>query len=167
MNSNKLLYVPSKTDSLWEGASISILISIICYTIFSYSNLPEQIPTHFNIQGEADGFGSRNTIWVIVAISIVLYFFLGWIRQFGHSFNYPVKITEQTKQKQFNNSMQLLIRVRAIIMILFLVLIWFMIDPLRIEAMNLSMLPIFIIGVLFIFIIKYTWESFAIAGKSS
>lgn len=38
------------------------------YAIYLYPNLPEIIPTHFNIKGEADGFGSRETIFLLPSI---------------------------------------------------------------------------------------------------
>lgn len=34
------------------------------YATYVYPSLPETIPTHFNIKGEADGFGGRNSIFL-------------------------------------------------------------------------------------------------------
>lgn len=38
-----------------------------------YSRLPEQIATHFNAEGIANGFGARSTLWVLVGIAVLLY----------------------------------------------------------------------------------------------
>ena len=38
-----------------------------------YSRLPEQIATHFNAAGNANGLGARSTLWVLVGIAVLLY----------------------------------------------------------------------------------------------
>ena len=41
-----------------------------------YSRLPERIATHFNVEGIANGFGARSTLWVLVGIAVLLYLIL-------------------------------------------------------------------------------------------
>jgi uncharacterized membrane protein len=46
-----------------------------------YSKLPETIPTHWNIKGEADGFGPRTTVWITPTLSLpvaILFVGLAW-----------------------------------------------------------------------------------------
>ncbi len=38
-----------------------------------YSRLPERIATHFNVEGAANGFGAKSTLWVLVGIVVLLY----------------------------------------------------------------------------------------------
>lgn len=46
--------------------SIILIISIpLIYAASIYSSLPEIIPTHFNLEGKADGFGNKSTVWFI------------------------------------------------------------------------------------------------------
>jgi uncharacterized membrane protein len=58
---------------------ISICIPVL-YTLSIYQSLPATIPIHFNIRGEADGWGDRNSIWltsiIFPIISIGLYLLL-------------------------------------------------------------------------------------------
>jgi uncharacterized membrane protein len=45
------------------------------YLWMIYDTLPDIVPTHFNMQGEADGFSSRGTlIWIIAALNGFGYF---------------------------------------------------------------------------------------------
>lgn len=165
-NKSKLIYMPTKVDMYWEGLATSMLATLICMTIYTYSDLPDQIPTHFNIKGEADGYGSKNMVWLIVVLSIALYFFLGWIKKFGNSFNYPVKVTPENRQAQYDLGIQLLIRMKAIIMVLMVILLWLMIDIQRVEAWGMIRLPILLIGVLFVYVIKYTVKSFKMGNNN-
>jgi uncharacterized membrane protein len=43
-----------------------ITVGVIGYTIFQYDLLPEQIPTHWGINGEADGFTAKTPISAIL-----------------------------------------------------------------------------------------------------
>jgi uncharacterized membrane protein len=47
-----------------------ISIAMVVYSYFliqtNLSNLPARIPTHFNIAGTADGWGSPDTLWILL-----------------------------------------------------------------------------------------------------
>jgi len=44
------------------------------YLFLIYDSLPEIVPTHFNIQGEADGFSSKSSlIWMLLALNGIGY----------------------------------------------------------------------------------------------
>lgn len=57
---------------------LSIVLLILAipfgYAIYLYPSLPEIIPTHFNIKGEADGYGSRGIIFLLPSIMGVVGF---------------------------------------------------------------------------------------------
>ena len=54
-----------------------VLIWIIAFlpliaTAVLYPSLPETVPTHWNIQGEIDGWGSRSTLFITAVLSPIL-----------------------------------------------------------------------------------------------
>jgi len=57
----------------WRIVSITILIIHILYTFINYSTLPQIIPTHFNAAGEADAWGSKNSIWFLPCLNILIF----------------------------------------------------------------------------------------------
>ena len=62
-------------------ASVLILIAIpFGYACYLYPGLPEQIPVHFNINGEADNWSSKEAIFlspaIMAVVSLVVYFML-------------------------------------------------------------------------------------------
>jgi uncharacterized membrane protein len=66
---------------------VLILMGIpFIYAAYLYPNLPAVIPTHFNIKGEADGFGGKDSIYlgpIIFGIaSLFTYFLLANIKNF-------------------------------------------------------------------------------------
>ena len=65
---------------------VLLLIGIpFIYAAYLYPSLPKIIPTHFNIKGEADGFGSKDSIYLGPSImgiaSLFTYFFLTYIKK--------------------------------------------------------------------------------------
>lgn len=69
--------------------SICLVLSLISipffYAYFLYPNLPKKIPIHFNIQGEVDGWGSRESIFlmpfVMGLVSLLVFFTLANIKK--------------------------------------------------------------------------------------
>jgi uncharacterized membrane protein len=59
---------------------VLLLIGIpFIYAAYLYPSLPEIIPTHFNIKGEADGFGGKDSIYlgpIIMGITSLFTYFL-------------------------------------------------------------------------------------------
>ncbi|BBM84801.1 DUF1648 domain-containing protein [Candidatus Uabimicrobium amorphum] len=51
---------------LWCGLFVALIVQVVNI----YPNLPEQIAIHFDIQGQADGFGDKQTFYTILAIII-------------------------------------------------------------------------------------------------
>ncbi len=55
---------------------ILLLAIMFAFTIYSYTQLPEQIPIHWNEKGVANGFGAKWTIFILPAITIIAYLVL-------------------------------------------------------------------------------------------
>jgi uncharacterized membrane protein len=60
---------------------LALVLSVlpIAYAAYLYPNLPNTIPIHFNIRGEADRFGGRDSIFLapgIMAVTSIFVFFL-------------------------------------------------------------------------------------------
>ncbi|WP_037573021.1 SdpI family protein [Spirochaeta cellobiosiphila] len=58
-----------------------IVITVLTLGVIAwfYKQLPEQIPTHFNIKGEVDDWGPRNVIWLFGFLPVVIYMLLFFI----------------------------------------------------------------------------------------
>jgi uncharacterized membrane protein len=53
-----------------------ITLGLILYSFFVIESgihkLPARIPTHFNTAGEADGWGSPNTLWILLLSQVLI-----------------------------------------------------------------------------------------------
>ena len=82
-------------------------------------NLPERIPTHFNIAGEPDGYGSKSTLWILPVTAVIMYIGMTILELFPHIYNYPVEITPENAVRQYRIATRLIRILKTIIAILF------------------------------------------------
>lgn len=72
---------------------VAFLLLIFCwvFTLVNFGKLPEQIPVHFNMEGVADGFGSKFMIFFLVGIATLMFIFTFYLSKNPHSkfFNIP------------------------------------------------------------------------------
>ncbi len=107
-------------DLVLEIISLTLLVMLIIYTALEHQNMPDTIATHFNFKGEADGFGSKNTMWLLPAIAIVIYIGFSILNKFPHLHNYMVNITESNALKNYRFSTRVLRFATVFVMILFI-----------------------------------------------
>ena len=69
-------YPFSTFDTIIEIITYVLLLSSWIYTIYYYTQLPETIAIHFDAHGNANGYGSKYTIWFAPVIFTALAFWL-------------------------------------------------------------------------------------------
>ena len=78
--------------------SVALLFGV---TFYYYGDLPEQIPRHFNIKGEPDAWGHKDSIWTFPILGISLFLIMFFLNKFPHLFNFPEKITPENAEKNY------------------------------------------------------------------
>ncbi|GMN10901.1 hypothetical protein MTsPCn9_27870 [Croceitalea sp. MTPC9] len=89
-----------------------------------YSGLPDTIPTHFNLKGEADGFGNKSTLWLVPFFNLITYFGMTMLatKMKPWNYNYPTKVTEKNAPKLYAMSIRMLVWLNLGIAFIFLVI---------------------------------------------
>jgi len=120
-----VLKVPLTTiDFTLEAIAILGIISLSLLAVVSYSSFPDRIPTHFDLKGRADDWGSRATVFLLPGISSVLYAGITILNMFPHTFNYPVKITEENAMQLYTKSTRIVRVLKVVVVLLFLFIEW-------------------------------------------
>ena len=115
----KITPIPTSTDKLVEALGWLILLALWGWTITHYSSLPETIPTHFNAAGEADGFGSKVSIFALPVIATLLFIGLTVLNRYPQSFNYPTTITQDNAFRQYTLATRMLRYLKLVLVIVF------------------------------------------------
>jgi uncharacterized membrane protein len=88
-------------DYFLEYGALIVLIASWGFTIYHFNKLPDIIATHFDLNGNPNGFGSKYTIWLLPVIVGLIYILIYTLNRYPHKFNYLTKITEQNASKQY------------------------------------------------------------------
>jgi uncharacterized membrane protein len=95
-----------------QTATWVFLILYWILVLYHYPKLPEIIPTHFNIMGEADGQGSKSNIFLLPAIATMIVLGMGSIKR--------SQVGESTQQEpSYTNAMRMGGVLRCTIVFLF------------------------------------------------
>ena len=104
--------------AVWFVAWMTWLLSV-------YAALPDIIPTHFNAEGKVDGHGGKGFLWTLPGIALfTVLVTLGLPQAAPTLINYPVKLTEENRERQYRLMMQFLSVLSLIIMALFTFISW-------------------------------------------
>jgi uncharacterized membrane protein len=127
-----------------------ILFTSVCipvlYVISIYSSLPATIPTHFNIKGEADGWGDKSSIWFITLlfplISVGQYLLLA-------------NISKIDPKKSAGQSPEVLIKIANVICIFLFIINIAIIHSSQAGTFNLGKFILPLMGLLFMILGNY------------
>lgn len=144
------------TDRALEVAGWGLVAAVWLMTLATYSDLPETIATHFNAAGEADGFGSKQSILMLPTLATVFFVGLTILNRFPHIFNYMTRITEENALRQYTIVTRMLRYVKLFLVLVFGLLEFQSIRHAQGEAEGLGVwfLP-FTVGVMFLPLIYF------------
>jgi len=115
---------PTTLDYTLEAIAILGIISLCLLAVVSYSSLPDSIPTHFNLKGQADDWGNKASIFILPGIGLLLFTGITIISKFPHIFHYPVKVTVENALHLYSKSVKIMRILKALIVVLFLLIEW-------------------------------------------
>ncbi|NLT34962.1 MAG: DUF1648 domain-containing protein [Gaiellales bacterium] len=97
-----LLALPrSGSEVLAEVLALVIALGGVAYSFSAWSTLPAQVPTHFDLSGRVDGYGSKDAFLFLPLISVVLWATLTVVVRFPRLFNYPFRLKTEELPGQF------------------------------------------------------------------
>jgi uncharacterized membrane protein len=125
MNTRPILSIRmTRFEKVIKVLSVSLIV-IMFFTIFyQWSNLPNNVPIHFNTEGNVDGWGSRGSLWILPMIGLILFVMMSILERFPHIYNYPVMITEKNAPKLYLEARRMLIILEFEMLLLFSYISW-------------------------------------------
>lgn len=112
-------YVTGAVTKTLRILGIMLVACTVIALLAIYPKMPTTVPTHFNIRGEADVFGSRTSVLWIALVMAIIQTLLAWISTKPRIMNYPVSITEQNAQSLYREGERLMVWVGLCVSILF------------------------------------------------
>lgn len=114
----------TSTDYTLEAIAILGIFSLCLLAVVSFSSLPDSIPTHFNLKGQADDWGNKASIFILPGIGLLLFTGITILSRFPHIFNYPVKVTEENALHLYTKGVRIMRILKVLVVFLFLFIEW-------------------------------------------
>jgi uncharacterized membrane protein len=118
-------YQRSPADWLAETVAVAGLIIALVLPVCYWSLLPERVPSHFGVSGQADAWSARGFVWFLPAVTVFVYLLLTLVSLIPpRYYNYPWRITEENAPRQVRIVRRLLGVLKAELVWLFVYLTW-------------------------------------------
>jgi uncharacterized membrane protein len=136
-----------------EAISLGALVVLfwITWRVLSVpARLPDRIPTHFDFAGQANGWSSPATLWLLPAVAVGIYLLMTVMVRFPATFNYPVPVTDENRSRLEALSIRLVAWMKAEILCLFAWIQWMIVAAARQghNSMSPVLVPVFIVAIL-------------------
>ncbi len=95
------------------------LLGSTLFIIIMWSQLPDQIPTHYNFAGEADGYGSKGSLIFLLVIAWFVFILITVLMKFPNTWNMPVKVTAENRTRLYGISRGMLETVKLLTALMF------------------------------------------------
>lgn len=142
----------------WKDKTLILIATIpfvfmLLYLYMLWSDIPGVIPTHFGFSGVPDSFGSKSSLFIIVAIGVGTHILLSFLSKVPKFYNYPVSVTEKNAEGLYKIGRQLILLIDLEVSVLINVLTWENIQVAVGKMHGVTPLMFIIIGVMFFTII--------------
>ena len=120
----------------------------------TWKNIPDMIPGHYNIAGEIDKYSSKNSIWILIVVQILLFTMMSVLERFPNIWNTGVQITEGNRERVYTNLRNMQTYLKMMIMIYFSYMTLQSIAGERLNSISVFAFLILIFGGMAIFLLK-------------
>ena len=104
----------------------------ITYQAFHGPNsLPDRIPTHFDLAGNPNGWGSPRTLLLLPVVALGIYLIITVVALFPSAFNYPVRVTASNRARLEELALGMIAWLKVELLCFFTMLQWVIIQAVR------------------------------------
>ncbi|MCL2677921.1 MAG: DUF1648 domain-containing protein [Clostridiales bacterium] len=112
-------------ELVFQALAVMGLVFLAVIFIALYKDLPEIIPTHFNIAGEPDAWGSKSSLIFLAALPVFMFALITVLERFPKIWNMPVQVTKENAVRQYTLARAVLTLIKAEIVWLFTFIFYF------------------------------------------
>ena len=101
MKGPKRIIKPQPVDLLIELLGLASLLMLLILPFLYMNRLPDEVPVHYDISGQADKYGTKGSIWILPLVGLLFFAGFSVLNRFPHVFNYPVRVSEENAERLY------------------------------------------------------------------
>jgi uncharacterized membrane protein len=139
-----------KTLEVIGLGTLAVLFWITYRALYGPDPLPDRVPTHFDLAGQPNGWGSPSGLLLLPVVAAALYLLLTVGSQFPASFKFPIRVTAGNRPRLEALSRQMLAWLKVDLVCLFTWIQRSILDGVRQGSFRLfpALMPLFLVVVL-------------------
>ena len=114
----------TKGEIALEILSVLPIVLTLAVILINWQVLPDVVPSHFDLAGQANGWSNKSVLWLLFSISLGTSIALSIMCRFPHTFNYPFAITETNATRQYMLARKFLRLLKFELVMLLFVTVW-------------------------------------------
>ena len=99
----KLVIKKTGIERVLDVTTCMLFIISTLYFTQQWMTLPHEIPIHFNMKGEPDGWGGKWIMWIPLLIAPILWIGLSILEKYPHTYNY-LNLNVDNAERQYKNA---------------------------------------------------------------
>lgn len=107
----------NKIDMGMEIVCLISLLGVTLYLLINWSQIPQQVPMHYDWAGNIDRWGNKGELVILPIISWILYLLITGMEQFPRIWNTGVTVTEENQIRVYR-TLKYMIKTLKLIMVL-------------------------------------------------
>lgn len=113
-----------------EGYTLAAILVMVTLTLVHWRALPATIPIHFGISGKPDGWGGKESIWVLPLLAVIVNVALSISSVFPAMQNLPFAVDRSRPEVQ-QLLLQMATTMKVAVVMVLAILNWLMIEVAR------------------------------------
>ncbi|MEK3934593.1 DUF1648 domain-containing protein [Sporosarcina sp. FSL W7-1349] len=106
-NPPKLEIPKTRWEKWFDRFTLGVFLAAVIYGLFAWPALPAEVPIHFNMTGEIDGWGHKGFLFLLPGIGAFLWIVLSFVEKHPETHNYQ-GLTEENAPRLYRNSILLI-----------------------------------------------------------
>lgn len=94
--------VNKKINKVLDIVTFILVLGTIIGTVVLWVKAPDMIPNHYNELGEVESYISKNSVFLVLGILLVVYLPGFLISKYPDIYSYVVKINDKNRESQYN-----------------------------------------------------------------
>jgi len=119
MDKPRIKIQPEPIDRVIEFIGILGFMTLIALPIIYFNQLPNIIPVHFGFNGQPDGFGTKDVIWIMPVLGTFLFLGMSLLNKHPHILNYPQMVTEDNAERLYKTATRMMRVLNALVACIF------------------------------------------------